>query len=303
MGRSNMRILITGLPLFSKRLRDNLTAFDRTNRYFRLDTYYSRWDRMKAFFLLPFCKVLYSINGTLGKSRLVDLALLLNKRVMMTWVGTDVLKAKDLEQVNPKYRDQVEHYCEVDWIRDELKELGINAEILNFVSFDKRFELVEQSGKRLTVLTYIGENREAFYGIHEITRLAESFPEVDFFIAGTTAKAFQPLPGNVKPLGWVDDMDALFNQSDVCIRFPEHDGLSSFVLESLARGKHVLYKYPLPGCRHTPDEIQLAMELGKLHASFTEGALKPNLSGKQYIEKNFNASHIFGTLKARLNGR
>ena len=120
-----MRILLVGLPYFTERLYHDLVAFDKENKYYRLDTYYSKKDRLKALLLIPFIDVVYSINGTLGKSRAINLALKKKKRVMMTWVGTDVSKAKLLANVNQSFVRNVEHYCEVDWIQEELKELNI----------------------------------------------------------------------------------------------------------------------------------------------------------------------------------
>ena len=98
-----MRVLITGLPLFSDRLCGELSAFDPDNRYYRLDTYYSRFDRLKALFMLPFVDVVYSINGTVQKSRVFDLAFKLNKKVVMNWVGTDVVKALNTQNPNQNY--------------------------------------------------------------------------------------------------------------------------------------------------------------------------------------------------------
>jgi len=75
-----MRILIVGIPLFSERLQKEISEFDTDNTYIYLNTYYNTLDRVKAFFLIPFVDVVISINGTVTKSKVFDLALLFKKK-------------------------------------------------------------------------------------------------------------------------------------------------------------------------------------------------------------------------------
>ena len=131
--KSKMKVLIVGLPLFAERLKNDLTEYDSSNKYYFLNTYYNKWDRVKALFLIPRVDVVYSINGTLGTSRVFDLTLKLKKKLMIAWVGTDVLKAKKLKEVNQLFLEKAEHYCEVDWIKKELVELNINAKSFEFL--------------------------------------------------------------------------------------------------------------------------------------------------------------------------
>lgn len=296
-----MRVLIVGLPLFSKRLAEKLSEYDKQNSYISLDTYYNKWDKLKARFLIPGSDLVFSINGSLTRSGVFDLALKKNVPVVMNWVGTDVLKAiaahKEGRAVK-EYRERADHYCEVDWIRDELSEVGIAPEIVNFASFDKEFELKNPEGK-FTVLTYISDGRAEFYGIKSILSLAENNPDVQFLIAGTKADDYQPLPANVQALGWVTNMDELFDQSHICIRFPEHDGLSTFILEALARGKEVLYKYPFNHCRYCKDDQRLEEELKNVHSDFKNGNWKVNIEGARFIRENFSSEVILSGLVNR----
>lgn len=297
MGRK-MRVLIVGLPLFSKRLAEKLSEFDKQNTYISLDTYYNKWDKLKARFLIPQSDLVFSINGSMTRSRVFDLALRKKVPVIMNWVGTDVLKAIDAHKNGRavmEYKEKAVHYCEVDWIRDELSEIGIVPEIVNFASFDNEFELKQPEGK-FTVLTYISDGRAEFYGIKSILKLAENNPDVRFLIAGTKADAYHPLPDNVEALGWVTNMDELFNMSHVCIRFPEHDGLSTFILEALARGKEVLYKYPFHHCHHCNDDQGLEEEMKKLLSEFNTGKWKVNAAGAEFIRNEFSSEVILNGL-------
>lgn len=291
-----MKILIVGLPLFAERLKKELSEFDQSNTYYQLNTYYNRKDKIKAFFMMPFMDVVFSINGTTTKSKVIDLALFLKKRVMFNWVGTDVLKAINNHNRIQSYISKVEHYCEVEWIQEELKPIGINAEILNFVAFEKSFELPKLDPKQLNVLSYISDKRAEFYGINEFLELAKQFPSINFFIAGTNAEKYEPLPSNLKALGWVDDMNALFDKVHVTVRFPEHDGLSSFILESMARGKQVIYKYPFNHCLYCESLEQMIQTVQTIKVDFEAGKDLTNRDAKIFIESNFSKEKIFSEL-------
>jgi hypothetical protein len=294
-----MRVLIVGLPLFAKRLRDDLVEFDPDNTYFFLDTYYNKWDRYKALFLIPYVDIIYSINGTLDKSRVFDLAFFLQKRVMMTWVGTDVLKAKELKKVNNTYLNRAEHYCEVIWIQDELKELNIDAKILNFFNFSGFIKPVMPHGKNLKVLMYISANRAAYYGWNEIIDVAKMEPGIEFIIVGTDGSG--DIPSNVKCLGWVDDLDELYNDCHCTIRFVKHDGLSGFVLESLVRGKQVIYSEPLEHCHYVKNSQQISDALTSLQKQLLSGSSLFNVKGAEYVRNNFGRKFILGKLVETFN--
>ena len=289
-----MRVLIVGLPLFAERLHKSLSEFDTSNTYYYLDTYYNKKDRLKALVLIPRVDVIYSINGTLDKSRVFDLALKLKKRVMMTWVGTDVTKAKNLIQINQRYLEKAEHYCEVTWIQKELKDLNIKADILNFFNFEIKNNSEQPSGSKLSVLSYISEGREKYYGWDEIMQAARENEDVNFTIVGT--KGLQIVPDNVRCLGWAEDMNALFNSSHCTIRFVEHDGLSGFVLESLNRGKQVIYNQPLDHCIHVKNAGDISVAIATLKENYAKDGALLNQAGVDYVSKNFNRDYILNRL-------
>jgi hypothetical protein len=298
-----MKILIVGLPLFAKRLAEKLSAFDPSNRYVFLNTYYSKKDQLKALFHLPTADLVFSINGTLTKSRLFTSAFRKKIPVIMNWVGTDVQVARSAVESKTAidyYRTEAVHFCEVKWIKEELAALHIDAKIQNFAAFPITNALVPFNTEQLSVLTYINDARSAFYGMKEILALAERFPTIHFYIVGTTGANYEPLPDNVHAVGWVENMSDYFAICQVAIRFPEHDGLATFVLESLAKGKHVLYKYPFDFCRHTPTFELLKAEMEKLQVEFELGKLQPNTQGVEFIKSTFNEQVIFGSLIASI---
>lgn len=296
-----MKVLIVGLPLFATRLYEQISSFDSKNTYYVLDTYYNKWDKLKALFLIPKVDVVMSINGTLTQSKVIDLAFKHNKKVVFNWVGTDVQlarKAVETNQFIEKYRSEAMHLCEVDWIQDELNEIGIQAEVQNFAVFEKHFEEVPFATDQLNVLTYIANARPEFYGIKTIIQLAKQFPEISFSVAGL--EKYPGLPKNINLLGWVDDMTPHFNRAQICLRYAEHDGLSNFILEALARGKYVLYNQTFPFCLNCSDFQALEARLKDISKAFEKDALILNKEGAQFVQENFNRKAIFEPLIERL---
>ncbi len=294
-----MKVIIVGLPLFAKQLQEGLSEYDLKNKYTFLNTYYNRLDKIKATFQIPRADCIFSINGTVISSGVFDLAFKKNVPVIMNWVGTDVLKAiKAFKSGVQKqhYIDKAIHFCEVDWIQEELKEIGINAQVVNFAAFDQSFELKEANSDKLHILSYIPEKRSDFYGIKTIINLANKFPEVEFTLAGTEGEDYLPLPKNLNALGWVNDMNSLYNDVHACIRYTDHDGLSSFILESMARGKQILYRNPFKYCAHCPTEDALEIEINSLLNQFKQGKSLINNEAAAFIKDEFSEGVIFGGL-------
>lgn len=298
-----MRIVVVGLPLFAERLVEKLKRFSPANKFIFLNTYYSKLDQIKALYEIPRADLIFSINGSLNTSKVFDLALKHNIPLVMNWVGTDVLLATEAVSKNnfiDHYRTKAIHFCEVKWIQEELSKIGIVAQIQNFATFPKKFEIKNFATESLNVLTYINDNRKEFYGIREFLKLANHFPQIHFYIAGTKAEDYSPIPPNLTALGWIENMDEYFDLCQVTIRFPEHDGLATFVLESLAKGKLVLYKYDFNHCIHTPTLDSMLEELELINDSFNQKTLKPNLGGVEFIENEFSEEAIFNSLLNRL---
>lgn len=292
--KKRINVLIVGLPLFTQRLQKDLHEFDPKNKYIALDTYYRIWDKVRAFFLIPFVDVVYSINGTLSTSRVFDLAFFFKKRVMMMWVGTDVSKAKKENNKNQKYLHHAEHYCEVEWIQKELEEINISAKIQNFFNFKADVQINNPEGSQLKILAYIGKSREIYYGWNELCEVANQNPHVSFTVVGTDG--IGNIPENVKCLGWQKDMNPLFNQTHCTLRFVQHDGLSGFVLESLLRGKQVIYSEPLTHCLYAKNKNDINNHIASLVTRLNNGENLFNQQGRDFVFTHFNTQTILSEL-------
>lgn len=298
MGKK-LTIVIIGLPLFAKRLATQLQSYYPKGKFIALDTYYNRFDKIKALYWIKRADVVFSINGSLQTSTIFDYTLRLKKRLIMNWVGTDVQLAQEavLKQAyRVDYIEKAIHFCEVEWIQRELKAIGIHAEISNFASFNKRFDAHENFSNRFSVLNYIPEDRKEFYGFTSYIQLAKENPSIDFYIAGCLAAEVNNLPKNIIPLGWVNDMNALYAKIQVCMRIPEHDGLSTFVLEGLARGKQVIYKYDYPNVFSPKSFEELNEYLKSLEKKWQDQTSLINEGGMKFVQEHFNEEFILGNL-------
>ena len=129
MGKS-LKIVILGLPLFGERLAAHLNSYDTENSYRFLNTYYSKWDKFRSFWAIPKADAVFSINGSLNSSGAFDRTLKSNVPLIMNWVGTDVLLAEEAKSkgtYRTDYLEKAHHFCEVNWIKEELDDIGIVA--------------------------------------------------------------------------------------------------------------------------------------------------------------------------------
>lgn len=295
-----MNVLIIGLPLFTQRLVDQLNATHDGNKYKRFDTYYKKWDKLRFAYYLQNADLVYSINGAICESGAFDRVLKQGKKLVMHWVGTDVITAKknfENGKINQDYIDKATHFCEVGWIQEELKEIGIEAKILNFISFTGQ-DHVSAFPDRFSALTYISSGREEFYGIKEIYALAEAMPEIQINVAGIDSYGKMSKPGNVNLLGWVDDMSKRVDESVVCIRLAEHDGLSGFVLEALSQARQVIYRFDFNYCINAKNSEELVAAVTDLKNQFDANTLQLNTRGAEFIKKDFNREFILSNLAA-----
>lgn len=294
-----LKVLLVGLPMFSEKLSKQLSAYDGSGWYRSLNTYYSFLDKVRAYFLIPRVSCIFSINGTLTTSRVFDRAIRYKVPVIMHWAGTDVVKSRKAFLSGNYRKDYLEyaiHQCSSEWMRDDLKEIGIDAPIVHFNNYDKKYPFVAYKGKRLTILSYVPDHRPEFYGMSVILQMAKLFPEVDFVIAGTKGENYSPLPSNVQARGWVSDMEEVFEKCHVCLRYTKHDGLSNFILESLARHRTVIYRNPLNGCIYVRDENDLEREIKDLTERFGRGDDMRNDAGADFIESELNSKKVLSNL-------
>lgn len=293
-----MNIILTGLPLFAKRLCDELSSFDKKNKYFFYNTYYSRKDRFKFIFKLLFTDIIISLNGVSDKSGSMDWVLRFRKKLIFLWQGTDVMLAKERYVSNSilsKYISYATHYTDATWLADELSGINISAGLLFFKSIalpdnTERFE-------EINAYSYVPKGKEYFYGLDKLLKAFKKLPDIKLFIYGTNGDGFEKTD-NVFYKGWMPSLDykkEISNHS-ICIRLTEHDGYSMSVIEALSNGSEVIWNYPLEHCHYVSDNTdELVAKIIEISGLFIKRNYARNHDAENWIRQNFDPDKILRT--------
>jgi hypothetical protein len=241
-----MLVLINGLPLFSKRLADDLNAFDTSNRFIFCDTYNSKVQQLKFLALLPLADVVISMNGVTDYSGSLNAVLRLKKKLIMQWQGTDSLMALERFKngtIKRDYIDHAFHFVDSPWLYDEVSSIQLKPQHVPFKFAEKKIPIEKFSG--ISAMTYIADKRQAFYGIHQFKAVAEANPEVEFKLFGVINPEVK-LPVNVKSFGWVasDVFQEHLRETPIFFRLAEHEGFPVSVIEAMSFGCEVIMTSP-----------------------------------------------------------
>lgn len=293
-----MKILINGLPYFSDRLAKDLNSLNTGHSFWFLDTYNSKLAKLKFALQIIQADGMISMNGVSDQSGSLDLAIRRGKKIWMQWQGTDVLLAlKRAEDgtINRKYIEHSIHFTDAPWLADELKSIGIDAEIIQY----KWLPQIETTSKfqQLAAYSYLAQNREEFYGFQGIKKLAINHPDVPFYIVGSDGNDLNDIPKNVIFKGWVDneEMKKYQREIPIFIRITEHDGFSLSVLEAFAFGAEVIWSQP-HGLVHYNSSNLFDEAFENAYQKILENELTPNLNNINYIKDNFQKLDVLNKL-------
>lgn len=295
-----MKVILVGLPYFANKISRNLTAVDKKNKYLAIDASAGVWQKVHYVWHILSAKVLYQVGGSHIGGGTLRLAMLLNKKIVMHWVGTDVILAQMAYKTGAVDVDLIQktkHLCEVNWIQQELLEVGIQAEIAQIACFEDELPAPPRLPEKFLILSYMGKSREKFYGIDKLIELAQSFPDIPIRIAGISGYS-EPLPPNIHLLGWVKDMATEYHNCVLYLRLPEHDGLAFSVLEALSYGRYVGYAYAFPGTSKTPDRNELHDLVKSLSERHRAGKLDVNYDGYKFISECYSRQKVMRSLAA-----
>ena len=297
-----LTVVITGLEFFAKRLVSDFKKYS-----FRINPFYIPPKitlNPNTVSTIWKADIIHFIGGGPFATKYVFKALLLKllslkKVLIFHWVGSDILRLKRhlsegklLAEVFSLNKN-VYHLCEVRWTQEELKELGILAEIIPVVGVKIPTEV--SWPQNFSILTYIGNGRETFYGLDEIVHIALTFPNIPITVIGTKCEKCEDRVKsikNIKFLGWVNNVYKIMQQHPVYVRHVKHDGLSISVLEALALGRHVCYNYPLEGSWYTPNLKELTITIGKIHNLYKQGKLNINQKGRNFVRSYYERKTV-----------
>jgi len=235
-----------------------------------------------------FAKILHWLYPHMEPVRLLTLAKKMKKKVVVHWIGTDVLELRDYITLNkclPKFLIDVPdiHLADSPSLQEELAELGISTEVIRLLPQIVDADVEPLPDKPAVLAYFSGESRQEFYGCRYILSLARELPDIPFYVVGSGKGELTDVSANVSFLGEVTDMESVYRKITAFVRFIQHDSLSAMILEALARGKYVFYSQPFP---HTTRLINIQNGITALKKALS--ATTPNWEGAAYVRENFS---------------
>lgn len=205
--------------------------------------------KIKNLFEIINSNIVYCVGGVdINSHPYIRVARFLKKRIVIHWIGTDVLNAvNSCTKVEKKKYNKCINLAGSLLLKSELEEIGIKSFIVPIVPTNIKFCPVPMPEKH-AILSYIPEKKEKFYGIDKLKDLARNNKEIDFFIVANCGATDEEKLANMHYLGFVNSekMKELYLQCSILFRYPEHDGLSMMLIEALGLGRSVIYKYEFP---------------------------------------------------------
>jgi hypothetical protein len=251
----------------------------------------SRSGLVRALARLASADILIRVGGPLPHSSLMALARLRGIPVVIIWAGTDALiLSRNPSLLNESQKCEVIHLAVAPWLVDELNAAGIRARYLPIIGVEGT-AAAPSSPRQPYVLTYLPEPRREFYGRDFVYEVARGLPDMRFLAVGAGEQDAEA-PPNVRYLGWRGNLNELYDQAFAILRVPEHDGMSLVVLEALARGRFVLWRYQLPGVHtvSTPEEARVY--LTQLWEEQQRDAKRYNAAGVAFIRDRYEAGKV-----------
>lgn len=292
-------IAIIGLPFFGNMIAKKFQQEGIRVQYISLDSVYNK---MSAITKLYKADIIYSIGGMVNGEFAYLLSWKPKGKIVMHWVGSDVLYALECFKngnYNKKLLRKSIHFAEVPWIAEELKSIGVIAEVVPLTSCEL-FEEPPPFPTKFRILSYFTKDRPDFYGRDVIYKLAQEFPDIDFWVVGSKAEEHPPAPANMCFLGYCQNMKEVYAQITLLIRITKHDGLSFMVLEVLSAGRYVFWTYPLEGVIQIRSYDELKEEVVRLKRLFLEGKLSLNSLGLSLIAEGYNPERVYKNLYDKL---
>jgi len=297
-----LNIAIIGNSHFGPIITRQLNDYDSNNLYKYYNTNGNKLDVIKFILHIFSIDIVYSISGSISAGGALNLALLFKKRIIQHFIGSDVLSALEdykNNNISSKLIKNSTYLCEVNWIQEELKTIGIQAKIAPIMVYEKN--ITPKQFDNFSVLTYMSKGREDFYGMDTLIVLAKALPDVTFKIAGIS-DCNQSVPKNIFFLGWINMLEEL-QQSTCYIRNAKHDGLAISVLEALSLGRVVFYNNQFPYVNYFQSDRDLIAKIKTVKDDFDNGMLLVNKKAIDLVKKEFRKENVLNNLISIFTGK
>ncbi|HTU82233.1 MAG TPA: hypothetical protein VMF61_08895 [Candidatus Acidoferrales bacterium] len=289
---------ISGLGLFSAEVAEQVERLSPVWSVRMLRTG-SRLEVLSSLYNVFRSDVWYSIGSPITDRWVHWWARLLRKRRVVHWVGSDIEHARQTAWVCKQLRSpRIKHLAEVDWTADELRELGMNPEIVP-LPLRQRAHGVKPLPERFTILLYVPKARPEFYGGRDYEALLEDFAGEGIraiVVGGADVRA--PEGVEMINLGWRGDLREAYEQSTVLIRLTPRDGLSLMVLEALSFGRYVMWSKPFPYCTQVSGKSDIVRELRAMLERHRAGSLLPQYAAAEMIARTYSSERAVDRILA-----
>ena len=239
------------------------------------------------------CDMLYFVGGNITKSRFyIKIAKKLGKKVVIHWAGSDVYYLSDRIDKHRPYFKGVIHLACSEKLTEELKEFDIDSAYVPLVPYEMDMSIQPLPPKHC-IMVYLPQGKEEFYGVAPTRELALAHPEIIFHIVANEGTPELELPNVVfhKKME-LSELNELYKEVSVLVRLTEHDGLPMMMLESLAKGKTVLYRFG-----HPYTYCPVSMNREDILRVFDEIVSSPpvlNEEGSRYVREFYSPESVTG---------
>lgn len=283
-GTRERRVLVHGHKFPSERFVELMDGDGWKFTYFP-DRGLSNFAQMAAH--LQRADLVYQIGGRVSIGPFLRAARLLGKKkIVMHWVGTDILIChKHIEEgrKNDWVLNNLQHWAVSEHITQETRDVGVPSEFVPLPS-PRVPPVPSPMPKEFSVMVYMPDLAVAeLYGLDQILEVSKAMPNVTFKLVGLREGTIEGAPPNLLIHGNIPDLKEFYLNTPVLWRPAAHDGLSFMVMEAMGYGRHVIWSYPFPGVIHAPKPPDAIREIARLQELSNAGRLEVNMEGVKAI--------------------
>lgn len=204
-----------------------------------------------------------------------------NGKRILHWVGSDILQARD----NPVFQQTAKdlynkHLCQTKSNQDELKAMGIEADICPLPPLLIAPTFLMPSPDKI-ISVYLPSNSSNYYD-ELMQELFTKLSGIQFLIHGNTAIKQPYRLGNMNFIGWQRGIMDTIKDSRIVLRFTRHDGFPKIPIEAMTAGRPVITNQDIDGAIKCEPEmeaicvrvISVLDDYGKAQADLVEPAKK-----------------------------
>jgi len=235
------------------------------------DTYDNKTDDLEDM------DVLYVVSPRISRQRLFRKALDNGIHIVWHWIGSDVLSLQDecklcngLPDIYRYKADQQTHLGVSANLVDELQDMGLKATEMNLVS---NWDFgVRPLPDEFTVLVYYPPIECTAYAQDAVQRIVKKCKDIKFILYGMRGgqKLDFKKPKNVTLDYWrdtEDDMAKLYESGSCLLRYNNHDGYPSSIIEAVMMGRQVITNGRFPYTIHVDTEAEVLESLNDIKDS------------------------------------